>query len=586
MKQLLPMFNINYRDKLFDYLCRVSVIFAACTVSTLCVFASSGFDLTDEGYYLSSIENYSIFSVSSTQFGFIYHIIYDLSFRDVATLRIIILTTGFVVSFWLSLEILRDSQRLRLPLSIGVAATSATVANGWLLTPSYNSLAVQSALLCMVGLSLVLRKDRNDLGAFLIGLAGCFSFMAKPTTAAALAILVFVALVITKKLSFRLIFVAGLVTLTGFLIIAVAIDGDIVSFLHRLQLSFEDRGALQGYYLLKGDDSPNVWSMPNWRRVMALSFVVIFAVWGKYAEIKSSLLIVGLFGVAVGAAIIVGFGYPWPALLQSDEFWRLAPFAIAVGLIAGLVIFQWRELAYAAWHKDYAIIAVLLLLPFATALGSNVNYWIVGSSASIAWTLAGLRLASMLGQRRVIAVGALSAQLIVVVTILMWIGNPYRQDESVLAQNTPTKIGSGTLYVSKVRANYLVALQNAAVRSGFKQGMPILDLTGHSPGVLFALGARPVAEPWLLGGYPGSNAFTKTAIRRTPCQTVANAWLLIERGGPRAISPDAIDINISRFIPVARVTTPPSDYPGGSTQLLLRPGGDEQSRIAACEATR
>jgi hypothetical protein len=45
-----------------------------------------------------------------------------------------------------------------------------------------------------------------------------------------------------------------------------------------------------------------------------------------------------------------------------------------------------------------------------------------------------------------------------------------------------------------------------------------------------------VGEPWLLGSYPGSQAFATRALARLPCEDLAKAWILLAPEGRRALS--------------------------------------------------
>jgi hypothetical protein len=79
-------------------------------------------------------------------------------------------------------------------------------------------------------------------------------------------------------------------------------------------------------------------------------------------------------------------------------------------------------------------------------------------------------------------------------------------------------------------------LKAAMEKEGFKPGDPVIDWTGHSPGILYAVQAQPLGQPWLLGGYPGSNRYALQALRRMPCSKLARAWVLLEPDGPRHLS--------------------------------------------------
>ncbi|MGL3104482.1 hypothetical protein [Bradyrhizobium sp. BR 1432] len=86
--------------------------------------------------------------------------------------------------------------------SAGIASL-ALAALQWRLTPSYNTLNVQSLFIVMIGLLLADRpgRIRQVLGWILLGVGGWCCFMAKPTTAAAIALLVMLDVVVFRQKS-------------------------------------------------------------------------------------------------------------------------------------------------------------------------------------------------------------------------------------------------------------------------------------------------------------------------------------------------------------------------------------------------
>jgi len=82
---------------------------------------------------------------------------------------------------------------------------------------------------------------------------------------------------------------------------------------------------------------------------------------------------------------------------------------------------------------------------------------------------------------------------------------------------------------------------------GFESNSPVIDLTGKSPGILYAMRAQPVGSAWIMGGSPGSFNWTKAVIDGINCETLGRTWLLLEPGGPLQIAPDNPDALISFF---------------------------------------
>ena len=76
----------------------------------------------------------------------------------------------------------------------------------------------------------------------------------------------------------------------------------------------------------------------------------------------------------------------------------------------------------------------------------------------------------------------------------------------------------------------------------------MIDLTGQSPGLLYSIGAESIGNAWTIGGYPGSLRLAKAALDHTPCDKIANAWILHEQDGPRSI-PNELLISLGLDFP-------------------------------------
>lgn len=87
--------------------------------------------------------------------------------------------------------------------------------------------------------------------------------------------------------------------------------------------------------------------------------------------------------------------------------------------------------------------------------------------------------------------------------------------------------GSGEAKVysdlGKSPADYLHSAKEIARQAGFTQGSPMIDLTGRSPGLIYALMADSVGLAWVIGGYPGSNQLVIDGLRQVPCGQLAAA---------------------------------------------------------------
>ena len=113
----------------------------------------------------------------------------------------------------------------------------------------------------------------------------------------------------------------------------------------------------------------------------------------------------------------------------------------------------------------------------------------------------------------------------------------------------------------------------------------MVDLSGHSPGVLYALGADSFGVAWTLGGYPGTAKFVTRGLQAASCEQLSAAWVLSEPKGPRPVPRDVL---------ISFGANPEKDYkivgemrsPEGQIQFLSKPTRNAQEAINACELAR
>jgi hypothetical protein len=108
----------------------------------------------------------------------------------------------------------------------------------------------------------------------------------------------------------------------------------------------------------------------------------------------------------------------------------------------------------------------------------------------------------------------------------------------------------------------------------------VIDLTGQSPLILFLIGAKPIGDTWLLGGYPGSDALAIKKLNQVDCLTKKSSFLLIEEGGALSLNVDYIlsETGLARneYSSVATWNTPigAGGFPTNREIKLLRPSGN------------
>jgi hypothetical protein len=56
----------------------------------------------------------------------------------------------------------------------------------------------------------------------------------------------------------------------------------------------------------------------------------------------------------------------------------------------------------------------------------------------------------------------------------------------------------------------------------------MLDMTGEGPGTLYAIGAKAIGQPWMIGGYAGSDNMAISMLNRVSRTDITEAWILVD----------------------------------------------------------
>ncbi len=597
--------------------CVLAVAFLTSLAITawLLVRSHYGFDLQDEGFYLVSMANPRDYARTPTQFGFIYHWLYLLVRGDIASLRQMNILGTFGLAWLLAVVFLRQTfggpgknhawgSLPMLMLGAVIAPTSYMVFTLWVSTPNYNTLNLQALLLA--GTALLLAETESSrastTGWLLLGVAGWLSFMAKPTSAAALGLLSLLYLVLAGKKNFRLLTVAILTASALLAISAWLMDGSILVFFHRLKGGAEMWTLLQPKYevasMLRVDSLAI--------RGRGLLLKVLLAVTGEVASVfglifliasgKRSLALLGMTWllalVSTGLALVLGIiSIP---RISTQQIVLAAFLAIPIGCVAVSIVLSHSKWFSRFSRAEWSMAICFLLFPYACAFGTDTNIWLAGSKAGIFWVLASLIILAPIIPTHVnwrpLLAPAASAQLLIAVLLYGWMEEPAGQPQALRLNQRVVPIGihDSKLVVGDDMADYLSRLKKLAGNAGFQPGTPLIDMTGYSPGALYALGAQSTGEPWIQGGYPGSDVAAADILTRVSCDEIARTWLLVEDESPFKISREVLQTvgieSAQDFEPVANVYVPRenNNHSELNTQQLLKPTRLPQNAKAAC----
>jgi hypothetical protein len=475
---------------------------------------------------------------------------------------------------------------------------------GWLATPSYNSLVFQALLIVSIGFLIAEKKasPQSIAGWILIGVGGWLAFMAKPTSAAALSVVISLCLPLTGKFNLRLLIISILTSTILLMTSAWVIDGSLIIFFDRL------RGGVEAFSFVgaKHFDMLRIDELLLGRKeslFLIFSSVIIFGtLYLSDSEKKIprmaglSLTILFLF---ICLAMISGH-----LLLQISDtrFSHSALIIFATLFSAGAFYFVLkRKLPFYKMTQEQSGIAIFfIVLPYVSAFGTNNNYWVQGALVSLFWVLAGLVIlmpaVSIRSNWRILLPAVISGQLITVFLLQAAMDWPYRQPQPFSQYDNVVAIGinESELILPQDLADYYLDVKKMVDRAGFHAGMPMIDMTGQGPGTLYAIGAKAIAQAWMIGGLPGSDNLAQAMLNRVSCAEIAQAWLLVDPDSITKLSPTILNssgLNFEQNFEMAtKIDIPPENlqrWGVASRQLQLwKPTQPTQFTIAACEKKR
>lgn len=561
---------------------------------TLLKYSHYGFEFTDESFYLVWIANPFLYNFSITQFGFVYHPLYLFLDGDIAALRQANILITFSLAWGLVYVLLKkffpNAGEKSLALqgtATGLASSAFVLFHVWLPTPNYNSLSLQALLITSIGLLLADKKctRQSVTGSILIGVGGWLALMAKPSTALALATAVLTYLLISRKFAVRLLIVSATSALLPLLASALFIDGSVFGFVNRLQ-----QGLDVSRYLSGGHGLDRLFRIDDFQLNKTDRLVIVFvlaaslvATFGGSIDTKRGMI------VSISAAVIfcisvvfLVFGQA-PYLSSLGQFKGLLIFSVVLAaVLTGLNIGRFEALKNVS-TAHWALAIIFLVMPHVYAFGTNNNYWQAGSAASIFWVLSGIIFVAATVQERaswfVLLPLVLATQAVTVTLLQTGFEKPYRQPQPLRLNETKLEVGpqKSRLILSQGYASYISSAYTTALNASYKTGTPVIDLSGQSPGILYAIGAENIGLAWILGGYPGSMNHAKAAFRTVPCEKIAAAWVLHEPSGPLRISAELMRSLGSKFpdgyklVGTWQTAEGAGGYADSRTQMLYKP---------------
>ena len=576
----------------------VAAGFSLALLLSLLFHVGQGYDFTDEGFYLNWFAYTGDYEATLTFFGHFYQPLFRLFQQQIFLVRAFNLISLFTAGFLAVRTCILVTYEQWLKKACGVLAPSLFAFSGacmallmtrLLVTPSYNHLAFLGTELVAAGLLysclqpvLCRRPILNRAYCALFTLGFSLVCLAKPSSAVLLVCLV-VLLVLagwnsgwSRPLLTDLI--AGLIVTAFALVLLVGSPGEIYLLVSNGKSQAFLLGAGYAPLQLIKNSLEAILLTPPWRLVawmVVLQLAFSQCVWRL--SNRRLRLFVCLFSFLL-------------ALLAAINVWRLSSFSLydssfnnnallwlpvlAVFSLIGSLLFGVGSGSFVPSFGRYRLVALfLILLPFCFAFGTGNNIFHHSLNASLFFAMSAVvslyapdSTASSPRFPIFLLIGLAISLLPVASVVATTVERPYRQSvplgqnlKSVCIHSCATQ-----LRLSDQSADYVNQMRTAAFHEGFRLDTPLLDFTGRSPGLVYAVGGQAVGSPWILGGYSGSDRVAASVLNRIPERVLRRAWILVEPdNNSQAISASVLSSagiaigDPSRYRLVVTVAAPP-----------------------------
>ena len=530
----------------------------------------SGIDFTDEGKYLNDSFSPSSSSDSVTHYGYVYHQVFKALNYNVPTFRVFNVLTTFLLACIAShrslkmVSTLSGVTKLSISISIGLISLSF-LSVYWLPTPSYNSLTLQSLLLCWIFYLNYLEKPAKYLevlNSICLAISCVILFLGKPSSFLLMHLIAFVFVLIHKGIIAGLMNIVTHITIvTSFLfLVSAIIYRSPVEILHRVFNGYQNANLLtKGNYTLSGFFEN---AKLNNRILLSFAVVLISIVLIRFQELCSRENIES----KNGAYLATLFLFSICALMTY--FAKTSTLSMFLFLIPISLAYTWACATSRRnmFNERVGYLTFLTLLPIVGAAGTASNLFFQSQIFFVFiilfFTLITANRTNHRNSDLILPFIAICLVCLTAVVLYVAAKTPYRQASSLFSNNYELSDDSTVrnLLVDYGTFKSYSTMVKVVGNSGFKSGDGLIDLTGQSPTISFLIGAKPIGETWLLGGYSGSNDFAIKKLHHLSCKEKVSSYLLVEPGGPLSLDERyvlaSIGLDYAKYLPAANWTTP------------------------------
>jgi hypothetical protein len=529
-------------------------------------FSPFGWDFTDEGFYYNWFQSPEAYPAVATFFGFFYAVPYRLLGENIVALRVVNIISVFVAGAWCIDQAFAGSSRFRrclahsstrYALSFSLAGLSL-LGLGKFTSPSYNHLALIG---CFLVTGALLRidplADCNKAAPFL--LCGPLVFgvvlasLAKPITGLVLGVILLAYALFSRRSARFLILLCLVLSIFVAFAIAALFVGGFSVLLTKAMLGQQWISILDGGHNINGLVKSVIQACfyPPFLPFLLILVLQERVVSFLYCANDSRRRVYGFISAVVLSIFFLIFLTPLAGSLARSNVSSLAGtwffampfmlfiFAMKVTSSEAGRVFQSMKISSRA---GVSRLFLILLIPFGYGFGTNTGIWGKALTASLIFVSISAYLFGQLPLRSIRS--ALSGFLLCYLVGLVLVAPAYasfylypqRQPHPLFLNTSVTSIGkTSQLRLSAGVSEYIQSARLALAQNGFTSGTPVLDWSGQSPGLIYALGGRSVGQAWMFGGYKGSNLLAKYAISKIPCKDLRFSWLILEPGGSNGL---------------------------------------------------
>lgn len=521
--------------------------------------APRGFEFTDEAYYFHNFLYWREFTGTVTFFGAYFEWPFRAMGMSLGGIRLLSLALVLASGGVLMHAVLRFSLHGKSSTSdayptipymgwyLVAPMASAMLYFGYLATlraPSYNLLSLFTISMCTACMlrtveQLQTKDGQARLASFLYGLALGACFLSKATTSAFMLLghLTFF-IAVNRTWNLRRLMMTFVLIVLGVLVNFVLLTLEFPAWISNLREGVAIMGTRSNYGIGQMLLSLR-WDVQNAIERTGL-FLVSFGLLLFF--IRRKLIAYGAVATSVVALVFVAASAIGMLHEKQTRLWLVGMAAAAAALWFLERLGRSAEPLEPAEKQDLALVTLLFYLPVAFSFGSNMSVFGHSAMASVfPFCAVYLGLYKLAHERKLTRAGlAIATSMLCVPALLTQVWaltdaeHTYRQLSGLSAQTIPVKVGapSSQIWVDTTAGKSLRDIATMSARAGFTPGADILDLTGDGPGFIYAVGARPLGTPWMLGGYPGSDAAAARIIGKISTASLRQTWLLTSLDNP------------------------------------------------------